>query len=129
MPTDAEGMEIVSRGRDAGSSEDEILEMLVAAGFTTEDAQRQIETIHRIPEDPEEFRARLESAGFPPDVAAWEVDRHELGRKLEAMLTDAGFGDEAARDAYGWASRRALGERCRGCARRSQPRRARATPG
>ena len=25
MPTDAEGMEIVSRGRDAGSSEDEIL--------------------------------------------------------------------------------------------------------
>ena len=99
MPTDAEGMEIVSRGRDAGSSEDEILEMLVAAGFTTEDAKRQIETIYRIPEDPEEFRARLESAGFPPDVAAWEVDRHALGRKLVAMLTDAGFDDEAARDA------------------------------
>ena len=73
--------------------------MLVVAGFTTEDAHRQINVTHRIPDDPDEYRALLESMGFPPDDAAWEVNRDALVRELEDMLGEPGFSADAARSA------------------------------
>jgi hypothetical protein len=98
LPTGREGLEIVATGHRAGMSDSEIVEMLVEAGFTPDQAAFQLR-ITVTADDDREFADRLEAAGWDPDHVSWQVNRRGVWRALQSMLVDAGLDRDAAREA------------------------------